>query len=82
VTGYGLDDREVRVFIPVGSRIFSFPHHADQLWVPPTLFSVDTRALSLGIEVLGCEADHTPPTSAKVKKTWIYTFTSPYIFMA
>jgi hypothetical protein len=29
----------------------------------------------------GHEADHSPPTSAQVKKTWTYTSTPPYIFM-
>jgi hypothetical protein len=43
--------------------------------------------LSLGLInqaqwVSGHEADHSPPTSAKVKKTWIYTSTPPYFFMA
>jgi hypothetical protein len=28
------------------------------------------------------EADHSPPTSAKVKKMWIYTSTPPYTFLA
>jgi hypothetical protein len=28
------------------------------------------------------EADHSPPTSAEVKKTWLYTSTPPNIFMA
>jgi hypothetical protein len=35
-----------------------------------------------GIKRTGCEADHSPPTSAEVKKTWIYTSTPPYAFMA
>jgi hypothetical protein len=31
----------------------------------------------------GREADHLPPTSAEVKKMWIYTSTAaPYVFMA
>jgi hypothetical protein len=30
----------------------------------------------------GREADHSPPTSAQVKKTWTYTSTPPYLFMA
>jgi hypothetical protein len=30
----------------------------------------------------GCEADHSPPTSAEVKKTWIYTSTLPYVVWA
>jgi hypothetical protein len=30
----------------------------------------------------GREADHSPPTNAEVKKTWVYTSTRPYAFMA
>jgi hypothetical protein len=30
----------------------------------------------------GHEADRSPPTSAKVKKMWIYTSTPAYAFMA
>jgi hypothetical protein len=30
----------------------------------------------------GREADQSPPTSAELKNTWIYTSTSPYAFMA
>jgi hypothetical protein len=43
-------------------------------WVP--------GALSLGVKRQGRESDHSPPTSAEVKKMWIYTSTSPYVFMA
>jgi hypothetical protein len=39
VTGYGLDDQEVRVQLPVGSRIFSSPYHPDRLWGLPNLLS-------------------------------------------
>jgi hypothetical protein len=42
-------------------------------WVP--------GALSPGIKQLGRDTDHSPPTSAEVKKTWIYTYTPPYVFM-
>jgi hypothetical protein len=38
-TGYGLDDQGVGVQVPVGSRIFSFPHCPDWLWGPPNLLS-------------------------------------------
>jgi hypothetical protein len=38
-TSYGLDDRGVRVQVPVGSRIFSSPHCPDRLWGPPNLLS-------------------------------------------
>jgi hypothetical protein len=39
-------------------------------------------ALSLGVKQLGCEADHLPSSSAKVKNEWSYTSTPPYAFMA
>jgi hypothetical protein len=82
VTGYGLDDLGVRVRVPVGSRIFTSPYHPGWLRSPPNLLSNGYRgAPSPGVKRLGCEADHSPPTSVKVKKTWIYTFTPPYIFM-
>jgi hypothetical protein len=35
-----------------------------------------------GLKRQGREADHSPPASAEVKKTWIYTSTPRYIFMA
>jgi hypothetical protein len=38
-TGYGLDDREVGVQVPVGSRIFSSPRRPHWLWGPPNLLS-------------------------------------------
>jgi hypothetical protein len=28
------------------------------------------------------DVHHSPPTSAEVKKTWIYTSAPPYVFMA
>jgi hypothetical protein len=43
-------------------------------WVP--------GALSSGVKQPGREADHSTPTSANVKNTWIYTSTPPYVFMA
>jgi hypothetical protein len=36
----------------------------------------------LGMKQVGHEADHLLPTSAKVKKAWICTFTSQYVFVA
>jgi hypothetical protein len=30
-----------------------------------------------GVKRQGPEADHSPPTSVEVKKTWVYTFTPP-----
>jgi hypothetical protein len=43
-------------------------------WVPVTL--------SPGVKRPGRETDHSPPTSAEVKKMWIYTFAPPYAFIA
>jgi hypothetical protein len=43
-------------------------------WVP--------GALSPDVKRPGREADDSPPTSAEVKKIWIYTSTPPYAFMA
>jgi hypothetical protein len=33
--------------------------------------------LSLGVKQAGCEAGHSPSTSAEIKKTWIYAATPP-----
>jgi hypothetical protein len=38
-----------RVLVPVGSRIFSSPHHPDQLWGPPSLlYKGHRRSFLLG----------------------------------
>jgi hypothetical protein len=41
-----------------------------------------SEALSPGVKREGRETDHSPPASAEVKKLWIYTAASPYVFMA
>jgi hypothetical protein len=82
-TGDGLDDRGVGVRLPVGSRIFSSPLRPDRLWGPhPASYPMGTGALSPELKRPGREADHSPPTSAEVKKMWIVTSTPPYAFMA
>jgi hypothetical protein len=76
-TGYGLNDQGAGVRVPVGSTIFTSPYRPDQLgstqppikWVP-------------GVKRQGREADHSPATSAEVKKMWIYTSTPQCVFMA
>jgi hypothetical protein len=47
-----------------------------------TSYPMVLGALSPGVKRPGREADHSPSTSAEVKKTWIYTSTPPYAFMA
>jgi hypothetical protein len=82
-TGYGLADREVGVRVPVGKRIFAFPYRPDRLSGAPSFLSNGHWGLFLpGVKRQGREADHSPPTSAEVKKTWIYASSFPYAFMA
>jgi hypothetical protein len=75
--GYGLDDRGSSVRFPVGAGNFLFitvsraalgPTQPPIQWVP--------GALSLGVKRPGREADHSPPSSAEVKKVWSYTSTA------
>jgi hypothetical protein len=76
-TGYGLYDRGIGV--PSPGRVKNF------------LFSVSSRP-ALGstqhpiqwvprVKRPRREADHSPPTSAEVKKIWIYTSTPSYAFI-
>jgi hypothetical protein len=47
----------------------------------PPIQSV-SQTISQWVKWPGCEADHTPPSSAKVKNTWSYIPISPSFFMA
>jgi hypothetical protein len=60
------------------------PRWPDCLWYPPSLLSNGYWGLFPfpGVDRPGCETDLSPPTSAEVKKTWIYTSIPPYTFMA
>jgi len=42
---------------------------------PPTQYV--SGALTSGVKWPGCEADHSPPSNAEVKKAWSYTSISP-----
>jgi hypothetical protein len=81
-TGYGLDDRGVGFWVPLGSRNVLFStssrpalgsHQPRIQWIP--------GALSPGVKQPGRETDQSPPASAEVKKMWIYTSTPPSVLM-
>jgi hypothetical protein len=57
----------------MSSRQSLGPTQSPIQWVP--------GALSSGAKRPGREADHSPPTSAEFKKTWVYTSTPLYVFM-
>jgi hypothetical protein len=64
-------------------QIFSLLHVVQTgSGVHQTSYAVGTGDLSPGVKQPVREADHSPPTSAEVKKTWVYTSTPPYVFMA
>jgi hypothetical protein len=81
-TGYWLDVRGVEVRVPVGSSISLLHIVQTGYGVHPTSYPMGTGALSPGVKRPEREADHLPPTSAEVKKTWVYTATPLYAFMA
>jgi hypothetical protein len=77
-TGYGIDKRgrsssPCRVF-STSSRPALGPTQRPIQWV--------TGALSPEVKRPGREADHSPPSNAEFKKTWVYTSTPPYAFMS
>jgi hypothetical protein len=49
--------------------------------VQPTSYKMGTGGSFPGVKRQGREADHSPPTSAEVKKMWIYISTPPYVFI-
>jgi hypothetical protein len=57
--------------------IIFMPSHKSE----PPIQGVLLGNLSPGVKWLECEADHSPPTSAKVKNAWSYTSIPQYIFM-
>jgi hypothetical protein len=82
-TGHGLDGRGVGVRIPVEVRILSSTRRSDRFWPCPASCTMGIWGLfPPGVWRPRREADHSPPTSAEVENTWIYTFTPQYVFIA
>jgi hypothetical protein len=76
-TGYGLDNRGVWVWVPVGQE-FSLLHVIQTgSEAHPASYQMGTGGSFPWEKRPGREADHSPPTSAEVKKTLIYTSTLP-----
>jgi hypothetical protein len=76
-TGYGLDDQGGGgSSSPVRVKKFSLLHIVQTgSRVHPTSYKMGTGDSFPGVKRKGREADHLLPTSAEVKKMWIYTST-------
>jgi hypothetical protein len=68
VTGYSLDDQEVGVRAPEGQEFFFWTSSRPALGSTQALIQRLPGTLSLGLKRSAREADHSPPTSANVKK--------------
>jgi hypothetical protein len=79
-TGDRLDDRGVGVWVQVESRIFSTSSRPALGPTQPPIERIP-GALPPRVKWQRFEADHSPRTSAEVKKMWIYTSTPLYAFM-
>jgi len=76
----------VQFLARVRKGFFSLPPHPDHLWTLPSLLSNGYQEVFPwrvgGVKQLAYEADHSPPSSAKVMNVWSYTPTLPCIFLA
>jgi hypothetical protein len=50
-------------------------HNKPWFGAHPASYPMGTRGSFPGVKRPGCEAYHSPPSSAEVKNVWIYTFT-------
>jgi hypothetical protein len=71
--GFNSWSRQEIFLLATASRLALGPTQSPIQWV---------LAVLSGVKQMGCEADHSPPSSAKVKKEWSYTSNPQHIFMA
>jgi hypothetical protein len=82
MTDYGLDDQGGE-FESRWWQEFSLLHVVQTgSGAHQTSYRMSTGGSSSGVKRPGREDDHSPPTSAEVKETWVYTSTPLYVFIA
>jgi hypothetical protein len=83
VISYGLDGWEVDIKGANASLVHVVQKSSGAYWDPNKWVGTDSSIFGGGggIKWPGCEADHSPLTSAKVKNTWIYTSIPSHVFM-
>jgi hypothetical protein len=80
-TGYVLDDQGGGSSSPGRVKNFHFSILSRSALGSPS-YKMGTEGSFPGVKRQGREADHSPPTSAEMKKMWIYTSTPLHVFMA
>jgi hypothetical protein len=70
-SGYGLDDGGIGFRVPVGSRTFLLHVVHTGSGAHPASYPMGTGSSFPGLKRQGREADHSPATSAEVKKIWM-----------
>jgi hypothetical protein len=80
-TGYGLNDQGIGVRDAVRQEFLVLHVVQTGSGAHPASYPMDTGGSFYGVKRAGCEADHSPPTSAEAKKTWVCTAIPPYVFM-
>jgi hypothetical protein len=81
-TAYGLDDGGIGVRDPVRARLVFVHVVQTGSGAHPVSYLMCKEDSFSGGNVAGREADHSTPTNAEVKNTWIYTPTPQCTFMA
>jgi hypothetical protein len=79
-TGYGLDDKGPD-FESLWGQEFSLHLVQTGSEAHPASNPMGTEGSFPGVKRPGCEAHYSPPTSAEVKKTWVYISIPPYAIM-